>query len=67
MSTIPAPLPKPGRVCISGLTDCGYRQHQVFECVNCKREVCWCQGAMSENDKPHQNDWCVDCQTKGLP
>ncbi len=65
MSTIPAPLPKPGHVCISGVTDCGYRSSHVFECANCHREVCWCQGASNDTD-PSKNDWCADCLAEEL-
>lgn len=65
MSTIPAPLPKPGRACVSGVTDCGFAQHQVFECAKCSNEVCWCQGG-NDADKPHLNEWCADCAAKDL-
>lgn len=56
MSTIPSPIPKPGRTCISGQTSCGYLADQVFECDQCHQEVCYCQGGSDEFP-----DSCANC------
>lgn len=57
MSTHPEPLPKPNRVCASGLTDCGYAPSQIFACAECQREVCWCSGG-------NEDDLCSVCSNQ---
>ncbi len=59
MSTIPAPLPKPNRTCISGQLNCGHGPGHVFTCDTCKTEVCWCQGGSDEFP-----DSCAECYAK---
>ncbi len=54
MSTRPDPLPKPDRVCVSGLTDCGYSPTQIFTCAECDCNVCWCSGG-------NEDDLCAEC------
>lgn len=54
MSTRPDPLPPPWRVCVSGVSRCGYAATQTFTCGACKQEVCWCSGG-------NENDLCANC------
>lgn len=36
------------RVCISGVPNCGWCEHQTFECPMCERTVCYCHGCADE-------------------
>lgn len=57
MSTRPDPLPKPERVCASGTKNCAYAPTQLFTCIECKREVCWCAGG-------NEDDLCAECSNQ---
>jgi hypothetical protein len=42
--------------CVSGQLGCDYRPDQVFECDQCHKEVCYCQGCDDEHPES-----CADC------
>jgi len=47
------------RPCISGQIRCDARPDQVFECDQCHKEVCCCQGGSDELP-----DSCAECFAK---